>query len=937
MPRHIFVFVLSPTAPKGLLGEDKVWHQFTRLRRHIRRGVLTLLFWTTALRQSKALRTFRNDVFLAPSIGPAAAWSLVAFAFLLYEIVERYAVPEGTPIDAIDRQQSIAVVFIVGAAALIAALVSASRHRLKDFPFPRHIYARFPLKALRFVVGTLWSSASLALSFLDYVFVRVLAAPLVAPGRSRTIAFGILSLGMLCGVFLPPPFGLIAAAAVGTAIFAIVRRWSWVEAEKDRFLVERTKSKELGSRGAMLDEDLRDEALASLLLLIILIPILLRQIQWAYCGFGTEHSCPLPVKPLGSMPLHYELLEWLAYFGSHLTKAVPFVDWSEVFGVKSDWPDPTSKEGKIIVFVLRAGLDLLFLATLLQALQIMWRLVTERRAFESNQLPILEPLAENREMERIALALNNSFGLPVVDLPAVRTAYRYDADRLMEIVQSVEHRDSEEDDDSEKYRRFLRGKVAVALLGAQHPDGDTAEFFTAQSGSAKNVKLRKWVVDVASRLPPRNSEGEANRKTLQDILQDVGRDPRERAAAARALGRLDKCEATKALLLEKLTYWREFPEVRAGAAVALANQGVTEADQKIARLAGRVPHPQKGNFDGYVPILAVAYALPRPSNPLDFFKWGSKSDDRRLAVLINHAARIQRIPLSTAAAQAQLGQGQEHDQLVRIEPKPSGEFPPGFWMGSPDDEERSLPSERPRHFVTMKQSFAIGRYPVTVEEYLAFLNATRNELPTRFKEYQLRNAGGDTTQTTAVREDPARLPIVDVSWIDAMHYCGWLERVTGRVYRLPTEAEWEYACRAGKDGEDDWYNTGKDIGAGQANYSGSLGKREVREKKIPITKRVPVHMYDPNNFGLYHMHGNVFEWCADPWHKTFDDKPGMANSACDQSAWVEGGSFELGVMRGGSWYSFRPDLRAARRLRYSSTNRIDYGGFRLAMTLPDHF
>jgi formylglycine-generating enzyme required for sulfatase activity len=236
-----------------------------------------------------------------------------------------------------------------------------------------------------------------------------------------------------------------------------------------------------------------------------------------------------------------------------------------------------------------------------------------------------------------------------------------------------------------------------------------------------------------------------------------------------------------------------------------------------------------------------------------------------------------------------------------------------FMMGSPPDEPKRFDSEGPQHKVTFAKPFAVGRYAVTFAEW---------DTAQRDKDWQA------ITERAARQPNDygwgrADRPVVDVDWNDAKAYAKWLSAKTGKVYRLPSEAEWEYVCRAGKTTPFWW---GSSITPEQANYDGTAApykgggqKGEYRQKTLPVKS------FEPNPWGLYQVHGNVWEWCEDLWHDNYHGAPE------DGSARTTGGG-AFRALRGGSWNSNPGNLRAASRVG-SHGSRNGNAGFRLARTL----
>lgn len=231
-----------------------------------------------------------------------------------------------------------------------------------------------------------------------------------------------------------------------------------------------------------------------------------------------------------------------------------------------------------------------------------------------------------------------------------------------------------------------------------------------------------------------------------------------------------------------------------------------------------------------------------------------------------------------------------------------------FLMGSPPDEKERDAAEGPQHPVWIGHRFAIGRYALTFEEYEHFCEQINREKPA--------DEGWGRR----------RRPVINVSWHDAQAYVEWLWRETRQPYRLPSEAEWEYACRAGTTTP---FSFGETVTPSQVNYDGNYtyagGAKGVYRKRTVEVGSLPA-----NAWGLHEMHGNVWEWLEDVWHGSYSGAP------TDGSAWTDGeGKTSSGerVLRGGSWSRSPGDCRSAYRIRYVPGPRSSYRGFRVARTL----
>jgi formylglycine-generating enzyme required for sulfatase activity len=279
--------------------------------------------------------------------------------------------------------------------------------------------------------------------------------------------------------------------------------------------------------------------------------------------------------------------------------------------------------------------------------------------------------------------------------------------------------------------------------------------------------------------------------------------------------------------------------------------------------------------------------------------------------------QLQRCDMSASSDQDNGISGSELKPLevFRDRLEDGGEGPPmvvipagRFMMGSPGQEPGRFDEEGPQHQVAL-QSFAIGQTEVTFADYERFAEATGQPLPE------------DQGWGRGMR------PVINVSWDHANAYADWLSAQTGANYRLPSEAEWEYAARAGTETP---FWTGDCIHTDQANYDGNYDHDGCGAKTGVFRRQtVPAGTLPANAFGLHEIAGNVWEWVEDCWHDRYDGAP------TDGSAWLEANQGECArrVVRGGGWFNDPWLLRSALRNRYFRDERSAVLGFRLARTL----
>ncbi|NCS51811.1 MAG: SUMF1/EgtB/PvdO family nonheme iron enzyme [Microcystis aeruginosa G13-05] len=308
---------------------------------------------------------------------------------------------------------------------------------------------------------------------------------------------------------------------------------------------------------------------------------------------------------------------------------------------------------------------------------------------------------------------------------------------------------------------------------------------------------------------------------------------------------------------------------------------------------------------------------------------------------------------------AEVGNRKEAQNYIPMMYIPQGEF----WMGTEDEEIERLVKkfgwdgfrrERPQHRVTVS-SFYMGRYPITQAQWRAVASRTDlkvernlNPDPSHFKDPPkppLEREASDSPPFEGARGgSPTRWdrPVEKVNWYDAVEFCARLSKLTGKEYRLPSEAEWEYACRAGTTTP---FHFGETITGELANYDAreTYAHEPKGEHRQQTT---PVGQFPPNAFGLYDMHSNVCEWCLDPWHENYQGEPPRDGSVWDednndnryQSLLISTKKLftdkRYRVLRGGSWLDLPINRRSADRDGIYPGFRSNGGGFRVACVSP---
>ncbi len=401
--------------------------------------------WLARLAKRDPTR-FIDDVFARPSVGPTAAWLIGGLLALVTAITYFYA-PEawdrppdldctanpGAP-GCIRPEAGVWTIIGVSALTLIAGLGPV---------FVRHVplhwtgafgqwlarqphWRQAPMVGLAALIKLAYFLPALALSVIDYVFARMLGWLAGAKLQPWPVRYGALIAWMAALMpaawFLPPPWGLIAAGVGMALVFAITRRWSWVERDREAFFVARKARPDQERIGFA--EDLRDEALVALVFLFALMPLMLRQIEWWHEGTFE-----------GGRAHFGDVMVWLGFFGAELAKSVPFVDWSEVFHAENGAPiKPGSFVGSVAVFTTRAVLDVLLIAAVVQAIQLAARLNEQNHAFNEGAVNVLEPFGEKRRLRQLHAATCDTPPDQIADHPVLTAFPTYSPERLVQII-----------------------------------------------------------------------------------------------------------------------------------------------------------------------------------------------------------------------------------------------------------------------------------------------------------------------------------------------------------------------------------------------------------------------------------------------------------------------------------------------------------------------
>jgi formylglycine-generating enzyme required for sulfatase activity len=371
-----------------------------------------------------------------------------------------------------------------------------------------------------------------------------------------------------------------------------------------------------------------------------------------------------------------------------------------------------------------------------------------------------------------------------------------------------------------------------------------------------------------------------------------GEEERRWSAAARPSGLL-----LRSPTLEVAEHWvisrpREAPEPSTEVKTFIA------ASRKGARAALRFRHIVTASmFTLLVFVILGLVGWINQSYFVEKWRWFTMTRDYE-------ASRVRPYVL-TAAQERALKPGDSFKECAR-DCSQMIVLPPGsFTMGSPETEKGRSANETPRHVVTIAKPFAVAKFELTFADWNACLVGGGCDL-------YLPNTRG---------WGMGRQPVINVSWNDARRYVAWLSQVTGKSYRLLSEAEYEYAARASTTTAYPWGDDIKLNGTPMANCS-------ICGSEWDFQQTAPAGSFSPNKLGLYDMVGNVREWTEDCLHNG-----GYNGAPIDGSAWIDGGDCTQHILRGGSWYDRPVDIRSASRDHSWEAATFQYVGLRIARTL----
>lgn len=441
---------------------------------------------------------FINDVFVNPSVGPTAAWLLLALLTLVAAITVRYAPNAAARSGGVDCSSALAscispelgvrtiffvavLTFAAGIAPIVARRVfevAALNATTWSARSPRWLHG--VLSVLMLLMRLVWFLPAFCFSLVDYMLARplaLLAGAALQPALFRyTVLITWLSGFVALAYYGSAPVGLLSTAFAVTLILAVSRRWAWVERDREAFFI--TRMSEYEEQRVGFRDDLRDEALFALVFLFVLLPLGLRQLSVFY-----------PDAFSGSTD---DTSAWFGYFGAELAKSVPFVDWSEVLHVENGSPiAPQTTMAGVVVFGIRATLDLLLIAAVVQAVQLAARLAEQNAAFAAGKIDILEPFGERRRFRALADQIAQTPAAQIAAHPALVSFPTYSAHRLGQVIRGGDGPPAQAEGDPKA--RF----AALALARRQLPAPLARSFVERANPASLSEDMRDLAASVA--------------------------------------------------------------------------------------------------------------------------------------------------------------------------------------------------------------------------------------------------------------------------------------------------------------------------------------------------------------------------------------------------------------------------------------------------------
>ena len=478
--------------------------------------------------------------------------------------------------------------------------------------------------------------------------------------------------------------------------------------------------------------------------------------------------------------------------------------------------------------------------------------------------------------------------------------------------------------------RFNEAARAVQVVTTLRPDNEALAALKAKVDAGREVAL---LLGEAQRLAANGRIVEPAGENAAALYREILRTDPQNSAAQAGLDKLEGDLIAQAMAAAEAGNYAESDRLLADAGkVRPGSSAVQNASTRIVEMRqGRASDlVQQADAAIEAGDLQRAEQLVAQLESVSAQQQGV--DDLRAR--IENARHYASLKPGQAITDA-LSSGGNAPEVVVI---PVGEF----MMGSPDSEPDHKSNEGPRHRVNVRRGFALGRTEVTVGQFRAFVNATgyrpTSEAGTGSSIYD-EKTGGMVDKSGVTWEDDhagkradANLPVIHVSWNDAKAYVDWLSRETGKVYRLPSEAEFEYVLRAGSDTMYPWGNgnpprvIGNLTGDGDRSASRRNWVNAFEDYDDGYWGPAPVRSFEPNRFGIYDIAGNVSEWVEDCWHDNYQRAP------TDGSPWVNPGCTRR-VLRGASWASAPDQVRSAFRLNASASTVNPRLGFRVARDL----